>query len=107
MLNLTSLGYAHQRRLPVAGARYWIGGSSIRTLQRCDAHLSVHLRLSEANVKHIQSAVGSRQSTVAGQRAVHGVGSHFDPSASFLKSDVTTNGMARYSGSVTIVITIR
>ena len=98
----------------MADARCWIGGSSIRTLQRCDAHLPVHLRLSEKKVKLIQSAVNSQQSTVnshqsavAGQRAMHGVGSHFDPSGSFLKSDVTTNGMARYSGSVTIVITIR
>src|SRR5687768_4005197 len=35
----------------------------------------------------------------------HGCGSHFDPSASFLKWLVVTQGVFRYCGSVTIVVT--
>ncbi len=37
--------------------------------------------------------------------AVHGVGSHFDPSASFLNCELTVNGCRRYCGSSTIVVT--
>src|SRR5437016_3215687 len=39
--------------------------------------------------------------------AVHGVGSHFEPSLSFLNCELTMNGVCRYCGSSTTVVTSR
>src|SRR5262249_54115589 len=48
----------------------------------------------------------SHSSQLLGGSISHGVGCHFKPSGSFLKEELVMNGIVKYLGSSTIVVTV-
>src|ERR1041385_5756629 len=61
----------------------------------------------EYRAEHAPERVGAGFSRPGSYQALHGVGSHFDASVSFLKCELTMYGRCRYCASSTTVVTIR
>src|SRR6187431_3140263 len=54
----------------------------------------------------LDGSVGAAEEEKGAHRAVHATGFHEEPSESFLKCELVTNGCVRNSGSSTVLVTI-
>ena len=82
-----------------------MGNESAVGAARPDARRAVFFR--SRDVVEPRAMARAAQAPQLGYRAVHGDGLNFDPSASRRKSVLVTKGTARFSGSVTIVVTVK